>query len=53
MREEKTENRSGSEQLEAGLGGNEKLARRVLLKMDVRYVLVIPMQHHKQVCFSI
>ena len=39
MREEKIEHRGGSEQLEAGfVEGNEKLARRLLFKMDVRYV---------------
>lgn len=41
MHEEKLENRGGSEQLEAGFvgEGSEKFARRIVFKMDVRYVL--------------
>jgi hypothetical protein len=38
MHDEKLENRSGSEQLEAGFGDNGKAAKTLLFKMDVRYV---------------
>jgi hypothetical protein len=40
MHDEKLENRSGSETLEAGFGEDARLAKRVLLKMDVRYVYI-------------
>jgi hypothetical protein len=39
MHDEKLEQRSGSEALEAGIAGEDGgLEKRVLLKMDVRYV---------------
>jgi hypothetical protein len=37
MQDEKLENRSGSEQLEAGLS-DDAMSKKVLFKMDVRYV---------------
>jgi hypothetical protein len=40
MHDEKLEQRSGSEALEAGVAGEDGgLEKRVLFKMDVRYVL--------------
>lgn len=41
MHDEKLENRSGSEQLEAGFEEDEKAARRLMFKMDVRYVFLV------------
>ena len=38
MHDEKFENRSGSERLEAGFGEDGKAAKTLLFKMDVRYV---------------
>lgn len=41
MHDEKLENRSGSEQLEAGFGDDDRVAKKLLFKMDVRYVNVL------------
>jgi hypothetical protein len=38
MQDDKLENRSGSDQLEAGFGGDDKAAKTLVFKMDVRYV---------------
>ena len=38
MHDEKFENQSGSERLEAGFGEDGKAAKTLLMKMDVRYV---------------
>ncbi|CAN9113731.1 unnamed protein product [Alternaria sp. RS040] len=41
MHDEKLENRSGSEQLEAGFGDDDRVAKKLLFKMDVRILPVL------------